>query len=169
MNPQITQMEADFDRDEQTYAIIGAGMAVHGELGYGFLEAVYQAALAKEFGYRGIPFKREASLPVYYRDEEIARYQADFVCFGEIIVELKALQELSGVEEAQVINYLKATGLQRGLLLNFGSASLQQKRLIFTQKTESADYADGRRFEETQRNNRRKSAQSVDKTQGDKA
>ena len=144
MNPQITQIDADFEKtDKQTYAIIGAAMAVHRELGHGFLEAVYQAALAREFSLQGIPFKREVRLPVSYRGEVIAEYQADFICFGEVIVELKALQKLTGVEESQVINYLKATGLQRGLLLNFGAPSLQHKRLVF---------------------NRRKSAQSVDKT-----
>ncbi|MGB1259801.1 MAG: GxxExxY protein [Akkermansiaceae bacterium] len=119
-------------QDEQTYLIIGAAMRVHRELGHGFLEAVYQAALAREFALQNIPFEREKMLPVSYRDETIAEYRADFVCYGEVIVELKALQKLSGAEDAQVINYLKATGIQRGLLLNFGIPSLQHKRLIFT-------------------------------------
>lgn len=140
MNPQISQMNADFEKqDAQTYEIIGAAMAVHRQLGHGFLEAVYQAALAREFGLRGIPFEREKLLPVSYRGEVIAKYQADFVCYGEVIVELKALQKLSGVEEAQVINYLKATGLSRDLLINFGTPSLQYKRLVFTQKERSTD------------------------------
>ncbi|MGA0332847.1 MAG: GxxExxY protein, partial [Kiritimatiellia bacterium] len=128
-------------RDKQTYAIIGAAMAVHRELGHGFLEAVYQAALAREFHLCGVPFEREKRLQVSYRGENIAEYQADFVCFGEVIVELKALQKLSGVEEAQVINYLKATGLQRALLLNFGCPSLQHKRFVHNLRT-SAQSAD---------------------------
>ena len=118
-------------RDGETYEIIGAAMAVHRELGHGFLEVVYQTALEREFQYQGIPFERERRLPVSYRGEQIAEYLADFICFGQIIVELKALQKLTGVEEAQVINYLKATGFQRALLLNFGTPSLQHKRLVF--------------------------------------
>jgi len=106
-------------------------MAVHGELGHGFLEAVYQAALEKEFQRRKITYEREKRLPVYYGGEVIAEYQADFLCFGEVIVELKALQKISGNEQAQLINYLKASGLHRGLLINFGAQSLQYKRLVF--------------------------------------
>ena len=135
MNPQITQMDADSgDGDEQTYALIGAAMAVHRELGHGFLEAVYQAALEREFILQDVPFERELRLPVFYRGECIAEYQADFVCYGKVIVELKALQKLTGVEEAQVINYLKATGFHRGLIFNFGTPSLQYKRLVFNQR-----------------------------------
>lgn len=119
------------DKDKQTYEIIGAAMTVHRELGCGFLEAVYQAALEREFKRLGIEYEREKRLPVYYKDEVIAEYQADFVCYGEVIVELKALQHLSGTEEAQVLNYLKATGLHRGLLINFGRRSLEYKRLVF--------------------------------------
>ena len=117
-------------RDPQTYAIIGAAIAVHRELGNGFLEAVYQAALEKEFQTQSIPYEREKHLPVYYRGSEIAHYQADFLCFGEVIVELKALTQLSGTEESQVINYLKATSLKRALLLNFGTPTLEHKRLV---------------------------------------
>ncbi|MEM6884577.1 MAG: GxxExxY protein, partial [Verrucomicrobiota bacterium] len=125
-------MYADFkNKDTETYNIIGAAMTVHRELGHGFLEAVYQSALAKEFRSQGIPFEREVRMPVAYRGEVIAEYQADFICYGKVIVELKALQKLTGVEESQVINYLKATALKRGLLINFGAPSLQYKRLVF--------------------------------------
>ena len=128
-------------RDPQTYAIIGAAMAVHRELGNGFLEAVYQTALEREFLFQGIAHEREKRLPVHYRGEVIATYKADFICFGQVIVELKALQKISGTEEAQVINYLKATGLQRALLINFGARSLECKRLVLNlrQSAQSAD------------------------------
>lgn len=143
MNPQITQINADKSRrDQETFAVIGAAMAVHGELGHGFLEAVYQEALEKEFMFRKIPYEREKELPVLYRRQQLkAFYKADFVCFGSVIVELKALQQITGTEEAQVINYLKASGISRGLLINFGSASLQYKRLVLNLR-ESAKSAD---------------------------
>ena len=143
-NPQITQMGADYDRDKQTYAIIGAAMTVHRGLGAGFLEAVYQEALEKEFSFLKIPYKREAKLPIYYRGEQLrSYYQADFICFDSIIVELKALQRISGIEESQVINYLKASGLHKGLLLNFGTKSLQHKRFVFNLR-ESAKSVDNK-------------------------
>ncbi len=133
--PQMAQMNADSSekRDPETYAVIGACMEVHNELGHGFLEPVYQKALAAEFARRGISFVREQEFEVLYKGERIgAKYKADFVCFGSIILELKALSELSGAHEAQVINYLKVTGLERGLLINFGTGKLQYKRLVLS-------------------------------------
>jgi len=144
MNPQITQMNADDSkkRDPETYAIIGAAMAVHSELGNGFLEAVYQEALQREFQSRNIPFEREKRLPVYYRGRVLnSYYQSNFVCFSSVIVELKARQRISGNEEAQIINYLKAARLNRDLLINFGAKSLQYKRFVYNLR-ESATSAD---------------------------
>jgi len=120
-------------KDPETFAIIGAAMEVHRELRHGFLEAVYQDALAVEFASRQIPFEREKMLRVSYKGEVLPSfYKADFVCFGSVLVECKALQSLGGVEAAQVLNYLRITGLPRAVLLNFGNRSLEYKRLIFT-------------------------------------
>lgn len=143
----MTQIHADTG-DPETYAIIGAAMAVHGELGCGFLEAVYQEALHREFCARRIPFESERELPVFYRGERLnAFYKADFICYGSVIVELKALKQLSGVEEAQVINYLKASGMHRALLLNFGAQRLEYKRLVLnlSPSAQSADDEEGNR------------------------
>ncbi len=106
-------------------------MEVHRELGCGFLEAVYQEAMAIELACRQVPFVREAPLPVRYKGRLLATaYRADFVCFDSVIVELKALQKLSTVEDAQGLNYLKATGHEIALLINFGAPSLEYKRLV---------------------------------------
>jgi GxxExxY protein len=121
------------DRDPNTYAIIGAAMEVHRELGHGFLEAVYQEALAVEFAERGIPFQREVELPVRYKGRILAcKYRADFLCFDSVVVETKAIATLTTVDEAQLINELKATEFTVGLLINFGAPSLEYKRRIFT-------------------------------------
>lgn len=138
-SPQITRINTDTYmnddsniRDHETYAIIGAAMTVHTELGYGFLEAIYQEALEFEFQLQSIPYERERKLPVQYKAQILtAYYKTDFVCYGTVVVEIKAMKKLSGHEEAQLLNYLKASGLKRGLLLNFGTRKLQYKRLVF--------------------------------------
>lgn len=108
-------------------------MEVHRELGSGFLEAVYQDALELEFTARGISFFREQPVPVHYKGRQLKTpYRADFVCGGGIIVELKAIKALTDVETAQVIHYLKATGFNRALLINFAAPSLQHKRFVNT-------------------------------------
>ena len=106
-------------------------MEVHRELGFGFLEAVYQCAL--EFQNRQIPFHAEVPLPIRYKGKLLTcGYRADFICYDDFLVETKAITELTRADDAQLINELKATGLERGLLLNFGSPSLQFKRLVRT-------------------------------------
>ena len=120
-------------KDPKTHAIIGAGMEVHTQLGRGFLEAVYQEAFALELSARKIPFAKEVRLPIFYKGQELPTiYRADFVCYGNIIVELKAIKQLGGVESSQIINYLKATKFPLGLLLNFGSKSLEYDRFANT-------------------------------------
>lgn len=117
-------------------------MEVHRHLGHGFLEAVYHEALALEFSARGLPFRREVVLPVSYKGARLpCGYRADFVCFDAIVLELKAISQLTGADEAQVINELKAAGLNRALLLNFGTPSLEYKRLVLNLR-ESAESAD---------------------------
>jgi GxxExxY protein len=124
--------------DDETYCIIGIAMDVHRHLGPGFLEAVYHAALAREFASAGVPHVAQAEIPVYYRGESLGlRYRADFVCFGSIVIELKVLRQLGRVEEAQIIHYLKAGRFERGLLLNFGCASLQVRRFVGSQSVQS--------------------------------
>ena len=116
--------------EEETSRIIGACMAVHNELGNGFLEAVYQDALAMEFDDQGIPFVKEANISVFYKGRRLDReYFADFICYGKIIVELKCVSRIVNANKAQVINYLHGTGFKVGLLVNSAEASLKWERI----------------------------------------
>jgi GxxExxY protein len=111
----------NLEAEPQTYAILGACFEVYKELGAGFLEDVYQECLSREFAARGVPAHPCPILQVFYKGEPIARsFRPDFVCFGEVLVELKALRSLDSPHRAQVLNYLKAAGLRVGLLINFG-------------------------------------------------
>ncbi len=126
---QIMKEEYVFKRE--CYEIIGCCMEVHSELGCGFLEAIYQEALELSFMDTEIQFEREVQLDVFYKGRVLnKKYFADFICFDEVIVELKAVNKLSDVHYAQVLNYLKATGKRVGLLVNFGAKSLEYKRVI---------------------------------------
>jgi GxxExxY protein len=118
--------------DPLTFAIIGAAMDVHSQLGCGFLEPVYQEALALELTMREIPFRPQTELRIVYKGHRLAAfYNADFRCYDSVIVELKALGQIGDLEQAQVLNYLKASGIRTGLLLNFGARSLQHKRFVY--------------------------------------
>ncbi|HEY1581568.1 MAG TPA: GxxExxY protein [Chthoniobacterales bacterium] len=112
-----------------TREIIGAAIAVHTELGPGFLESVYEQALAVEFAIRGIAFVRQQPIPLFYRDHQIGEHRLDFLVEGKIVVELKAVEHLENVHFAIVRSYLKAASLSDGLLLNFSSMPLTVKRV----------------------------------------
>jgi len=119
--------------EEETYKIIGTCMSVHSALGAGFLESVYQEALEKEFVKQVLPFVRHQKLNIIFNNEKLKKYfVADFVCYDKIIVELKAVSFLRQDDEKQLLNYLKATSMEVGLLINFGQKSLVWKRMINT-------------------------------------
>jgi len=142
MKARTTESE---QRDPQTYAIIGACMEVHRQLGHGFSESVYQEALEEEFKLRSIPYQREVRLRIYYKGKELkCKFDVDFICFGDIVVELKALRQLSGTETSQVINYLKAANIRRGLMVNFGGPWLKYERFVHDPSSvSSASSVDG--------------------------
>jgi len=117
---------------EEVYGIVGAAMGVRWELGHGFLEPVYQEALEIEFRRRRIPFKPQEEIVIYYKGEPLKKkYEADFICYGQIIIELKALDGLCGRDVGQLLNYMKATKFNLGLLINFGSpVNLEWRRYV---------------------------------------
>lgn len=118
----------------ETYAIVGAAMEVSNALGVGFLEGVYQDALAIEFRAREIPFAAQAPLAVFYKGHKLSKeYVPDFICYDQVIVEIKALKQLTSIEEAQLLNYLKAARKPVGILINFGSPKMEWKRMVLTQ------------------------------------
>ena len=125
----------DSIRDPQTYAIIGAAMEVHRELGPGLLESVYRDSLRVEFSSREIQHACEVEFPAYYTGSRLeSRFRPDFVCSESIILEIKAIPAFGRTEEQQLINYLKVSRLQRGLLINFGAEHLQFKRFVLTRQ-----------------------------------
>ena len=115
---------------ELTFAVIGAAMEVHSILGTGFLEAVYQRALERELTLRSIAFQAKVRLPVVHKDCVIGEYEADLVIDNKFIVELKSVSKLNSSHQAQAMHYLTATGLHLGLLLNFGTGSLEHRRVV---------------------------------------
>jgi GxxExxY protein len=122
---------------DEVYAIVGAAMEVHRVFGCGFLEAVYQEAMGIELAERKIPFLPQVELPIQYKGRVLKKcYLFDFVAYEKIIVELKAQEQLFSRDEAQILNYLKASGKEVGVLINFGVESLQWKRIVLSKKRE---------------------------------
>ena len=124
--------------EKETYNIRGCLINVHKELGCGFLENVYQDAFEQELKEAGIPYKREQRIQILYKGKPLnSEYIADFICYDRIIVELKAVSELTDVHFAQVLNYLTATNLDLGLLVNFGEKSLHVERIFNYRKNQN--------------------------------
>ena len=125
-------VQQDFLHKDLTEKIIGAAMEVHKTLRSGFLESVYEEAMAIELDLQKVPFERQKPVDVFYKGKIAKQFFCDFTVAGKVLVELKAVKKLSENEDAQVLNYLKATGFQLALLINFGAASLEFKRIINT-------------------------------------
>ena len=121
-------MENEYKHSDMTESVIGAVMEVHRQLGCGFLESVYEEAFAIELELSGIAFERQKKFEIFYKGRNVKQFVCDVVAGGKVLIELKALTQLSGSEESQVINYFKASGLEVGLLINFGEKSLKFKR-----------------------------------------
>jgi len=130
---------------EEVYAIVGAAMEVHGDKGCGFAEPVFQECMELELADRAIPAVPQQEMPIFYKGRKLKKtYIADFIAYGKIIVELKAIDKLTSREEAQVINYLKAFGLELGVLINSGAPSLEWKRIVLTKRgAEAVDLQPG--------------------------
>ncbi|GMT47447.1 MAG: hypothetical protein IEMM0007_1013 [bacterium] len=130
---ELTQMDTNGQKilyKDLSYAIVGLAMQVHNKLGYGFLEKVYENALMVQFRRKEIKAKQQAPITVYFNREVVGDYYADILVEDKIIIELKTAEKISGAHRAQVLNYLKATGLQLAILLNFGKEKLEYERFI---------------------------------------
>lgn len=113
-----------------SYEIMSAVFEVHNTLGFGFLEKVYENALMKELTSRGLQVQAQKEIRIFYKEQDVGIYFADLVVNGEILIELKAVESLSNLHKAQIMNYLKATGLKLGLLINFGKERVESKRFV---------------------------------------
>ena len=122
--------EADLLYSDVTRKIIGAAMEVHSALGAGFLESVYEEAMAVELDLCGLRYERQKNIDVFYKNRKIKQFICDVLVEGKVLIELKALNRLTTTEHSQILNYLKATGLKVGLLMNFGAESLDYKRFV---------------------------------------
>jgi GxxExxY protein len=119
----------EYLHSDVTERILAAAFAVHGELGPGFLESVYEKALAHELGLRGVEYQRQVKVPVMYKGAEVGKHRLDLIVEGKVIVELKTVSEFAPVHSAVMLAYLTASNLQVGLLLNFANASLEKRRI----------------------------------------
>lgn len=123
-------MESKIIYQELSYRVMGAVFEVHNTLGPGFLESLYEEALAYEFELRGIPFEKQKEIAVRYKGREVGKHRLDFVIDGKIILELKAVSDLTDVFRKQTTSYLKATGLKLGILINFSTPSVDYERIV---------------------------------------
>lgn len=134
-NYQRSRMSDKIIYRTESYDLIGAALEVHRQIGCGFTEPIYQEAFEEELRLRGIPFQREKTINISYKGKVLSKnFRPDFVCYDKIIVELKAVSEFTDEHFAQVYNYLKASGLELGILLNFGTTSLMHKRIPCNKK-----------------------------------
>jgi GxxExxY protein len=132
----MDRMVSETASAELTGRVIGLAMKVHSVLGNGFLESVYQRALAHEFRKAGLRYELEKAIQVHYDDEPVGDFFADFLVENVLIIELKAVQTLAVVHEVQTVNYLKATSIETGLLLNFGAERLEYRKKFRTPKSQ---------------------------------
>ncbi len=123
---------SDLLLQQESYALRGAAFEVYKQMGSGFLEAVYQECLEKELSIRGIPYLSQCTLPIKYKGMQLQQtYRADLICYGSVILEIKAVKDIASEHKAQILNYLKATNMKLGLLINFGShPKLQIERFV---------------------------------------
>ena len=126
-------MELEFE--ELTEQVIAAAIEVHKTLGPGFLESVYENALSLEFESRGIPYKKQWEISIFYNGKEVGKHRLDMFVFNKFVVELKAIKDITTEHYAIVRSYLKAVGQKHGLILNFTKPTLEIKRVIFTDPT----------------------------------
>jgi GxxExxY protein len=115
---------------DEVYQIVGCAMEVLNTLGHGLLEKPYENALVVEFGLQGIPFKQQARFPVIYKTVQVGEYIPDLIAFDQVVVDAKTIEAIGNNEKAQIINYLKITGLRVGLILNFKHAKLEWERIV---------------------------------------
>jgi len=133
MSTDNPENETELLFKDETYQIIRAAMNVSKELGCGFLEAVYQEAMQIEMEACAVPHEPQKKIAIHYRGQKLEKeYMADFFCFNNIVVELKAIKRITEIEEAQLLNYLKATKSPLGILINFGNPRLEWKRYANT-------------------------------------
>ena len=131
--------------DELTYRIIGLAMAIHKELGPGFPEEVYQRAMVIAMTDDGVPFEREFPIELQFREQPVGKFELDFVADRKVVLEFKAVSALASAHEQQIIAYLAASGLDLGLLINFGAASLEYKRIFPPKAVQSSSAFQKRR------------------------
>ena len=137
----MSLVKEKYKHSEITGTIIGCAMKVHSKLGNGFQEVIYQRALALEFGNTGLSYARELEIPIYYGDTDIGTRRVDFLVEDKVMLELKAVTKLEPAHFAQTINYLEAYKLEIGLLINFGSTSLQFRRYTIEKKLQALNKA----------------------------